>query len=414
MKSEKPHVVVINGWSEAWSDGRHSVDSVIDNTRFDASYIVDQNGYKGLTRATQESGRVRVVDDIQSLGELEAAFSALAQQFGPVFRLIAVSEWDILSAATLREKFGIEGLHTRQALAVRDKVAMKTVVGAAGFNIPAYQGCSSVEELRQFVGRHGYPVVLKPRSLMGGRGVKIIASKAQLDAEQHGYDFHDQECEVFHQGTSFHVDGLLQNGQLVYAIAFRNNRPPISFSRGQPLGAISLPAAKLKDKLVAFSVAVARSLELFDNHFHLELILDESDEHAEPVFIEVGARVGGADIPASIEMLTGVDPILQQIRVELQQAPLPLLADGGQSAAYLMIPFPRALPCRILTIAALPPARCPTLVKSFRRQAGDILDGKGGFRKIPARFLMLGNYEDVKRDFEHLDKVPTFDSVAVS
>ncbi len=414
VNKEKPHVVAINGWSEGWSNGRHTIDSVLDHGQFAVSYIVDAAGHRGLSPAARDSGRVRLVDDIQDVAALAQACAELASRFGPVFRLLAVSEWDILNAAKLRDRFGIAGLRAEQAVAVRDKVRMKTVVGQAGFRVPAYQACADIDQLRRFAQRHGYPVVLKPRNLMGGRGVKIIRSAAQLASQSASFAFDDQECEVFHQGTSFHVDGLVQAGQLVYAIVFRNNRPPISFSGGQALGAVSLPPGPLHDKLLAFSVAVACSLSLFDTHFHLELILDETVEHAVPVFLEVGARVGGADIPAAIELLTGVDPIRQQLRVELGQPPLPSNRDSRQCAAYLMIPFPQNLPCRITSLADLSGSRLPTLRSALRRPPGDILDGSGGFKKIPARFLLLGEFDAVQADLHALDSGPTYHAEPVS
>ena len=407
MKSNvaKRHVVVINRWSVGWSGGHPPYEAVLDHDAFCVSYIVDEEGLKGLSASIKARCAIACVGDIKDLEALATALQSLVDRLGVVDRLVALSEWDLLNASALRARFDISGMQPESALAVRDKVTMKQKVLAAGIKAPQFAPCHSANDLRAFAAQYGFPIVLKPRKMAASIGVHIIASAADLESvlvATPTYD--DLEVETYCPGTVFHVDGLMSRDQLVYAVPFRYTRPPVEFFQGQPLGAISLPEGPLCQRLIAFSERVARALHICNTHFHLELIIDESLPEQEPTFLEIGARVGGADIPRAVELITGVDAVKQQLRLEMGLEALPFRpVVSAHVAAYYLVPFPSNLPRVVTFNGKLTQLAFPTLVDQHRREVGEILDGTGGYLKIPARFVFAGTPAQVLQDMARVE-----------
>jgi formate-dependent phosphoribosylglycinamide formyltransferase (GAR transformylase) len=98
----------------------------------------------------------------------------------PVERLEATIEAHVLTAATVRERFGIAGTSVRTAWLCRDKPAMKEALRAAGIPCARSIGAGSVEELRAFAADVGYPLVVKPRDAAGAAGTWKVEDDADL------------------------------------------------------------------------------------------------------------------------------------------------------------------------------------------------------------------------------------------
>lgn len=396
--SHPSHVIVLNRWSVGWSGGQPPYEDVLDHDAFRVSYIVDAEGHKGLTDRIKANCLVETVTDIKDLEQLATAFTALVAKGGEVFRVVALSEWDLLNAAALRERFGVAGMQPAAATGVRDKVRMKELITAAGIKAPVFAPCPDLTALEAFIHTHGFPIVLKPRKMAASIGVVVLRDQTQFDAQKADLTFDDMECETYCPGAVFHVDGLMRNGTLVYAVPFRYTRPPVEFVQGLPLGSMALPRGALREQMIAFATQVAAALAIDNTHFHLEVIMDETAVAPNPVFLEVGARVGGADIPRAIALLTGVDAVKQQLRVELGLDLLPMADNPAITVAYYLVPFPKGLPRLVTSHPEVGQAILPTLVDEHRRMPGEILDGSGGYLKIPARFVFRGPTEAVARD----------------
>jgi formate-dependent phosphoribosylglycinamide formyltransferase (GAR transformylase) len=98
-----------------------------------------------------------------------------------VDRLEATVEAHVMPAAKVREACGIPGTTVETAFLCRDKPAMKQVLRDSGVSCAQSAGASSAEEVRAFVKRVGYPVILKPRASAGAEGTYRVDSDEQLD-----------------------------------------------------------------------------------------------------------------------------------------------------------------------------------------------------------------------------------------
>jgi len=102
------------------------------------------------------------------------------QQRGWVDRLEATVEAHIMPTARVREQCGIPGVSVKTSFLCRDKPAMKEALRAAGIPCAQSDGVSSPEELRAFVDRVGFPVILKPRDAAGAAGTYKVGNAAEM------------------------------------------------------------------------------------------------------------------------------------------------------------------------------------------------------------------------------------------
>ena len=265
--------------------------------------------------------------------------------------IFAQSEHDILRAAQLREWLGIPGQSYDSERAYRDKLYMKTLARAGGVETPPFAELATPLDLYRFAVEHGFPCVVKPRSGAGSRGVRILQSMDDLK------DFLQRPLPVstmvegYVEGPTFHVDGLVTDGKLLFTSASRYFNSSLSFQSGESFGCTLIdPAGELSRRLVSATETLIAALPPAP-HFvvHAEFFLDPSDR---VVFCEVACRPGGSRVVDTIEVGYGINLYEQWVRrsfglpVELPPA-RPWLSVGR-----LFVP-PRQ--GRLLSLPASPP-----------------------------------------------------------
>ncbi len=111
---------------------------------------------------------------------------------------------------------GLPGIPVPVAEACVHKFRMKEILQSAGVNIPAYAITRSVDELKSFIARVGYPVVIKPVDNSGARGVLRLTE--DVDVVQafdyaKGFAFSGEVMvEKFIGGLQISTEGLMLNG----------------------------------------------------------------------------------------------------------------------------------------------------------------------------------------------------------
>jgi hypothetical protein len=235
-------------------------------------------------------------------------------------RIISVSEYELLDAARLREHLGVPGTPVDQVTLARDKVAMKQAVAQAGLRVPR------VLPLPHFLERGGRApwygrTVLKPHRGASSEDVLVFDTPRQAAAviTEHrtgvtrldaGRGLEDFEVEEFVSGPIRHFDGLVQDGRILILTASEYVGTCLQYAHGLPMGSFQIACPQQTRAWVARALAAVR---IEDGTFHLEAIVHEG----ELVFLEVGNRVGGADVVATVELATGVHLPSYELRVLL-------------------------------------------------------------------------------------------------
>jgi biotin carboxylase len=226
--------------------------------------------------------------------------------------VVVLSEYDLLPAARVREALGVPGPKVRDVLPVRDKVVMKEAVAAAGIRVPRFAplGTALAEgpDSLPWSGR----TLLKPLAAASAEGISAhpscVEALAAARDEAFGAAVEEYEIEEFVEGRLFHVDGLLSAGELLAVQASRYIGSGLGYAEGRPFGSLQVETTP---ELAAWTSTCLRAVGHLDGPFHLEGI----ETAAGPVFMEVGARVGGADVVDSFYLATGVQLASAHVRL---------------------------------------------------------------------------------------------------
>ncbi|MFI7104181.1 acetyl-CoA carboxylase biotin carboxylase subunit family protein [Streptomyces sp. NPDC050161] len=250
----------------------------------------------------------------------DEALDWLAQQPRHFDRVISVSEYELLDAARLRKHLGVAGAPVDQVALARDKVLMKQAVQDAGLRVPRFLPLPRFLAQGGQVPWHG-PTVLKPHRGASSEDVLVFGTPQQaaaalttrrtgvagLDA---GRGLDDFEAEEFVSGPIRHYDGLVQRGEVLLLSASEYVGTCLQYAQGSPMGSFQIA---LDDRTRAWVSRALAAVRIEDGSFHLEAIVHEG----ELVFLEVGNRVGGADVVATVELATGVHLPSYELRILL-------------------------------------------------------------------------------------------------
>jgi len=243
----------------------------------------------------------------------------------PVDRLVALEEFDVMTAALAREHLRLPGAHSTAARRFRDKLSMRVRASACGIRVPEFVHVLNSEAIAEFMSRVAPPWVLKPRSDVNAVGIRKLNEPEEvwraidtLDArpslsEQSSYFL----LERYVPGEVFHVDSLSEGGAVVFDGASRYGRPPMDVAhQGGIFTSHTVEYNSQEHKeLTRLNRKLLRGLGLSHGAAHAEFI--RSAEDGRLYFLEVAARVGGAYIAETLEAATGVNLWREWARIEL-------------------------------------------------------------------------------------------------
>ncbi|MFA6456348.1 MAG: ATP-grasp domain-containing protein [Bacteroidota bacterium] len=233
-------------------------------------------------------------------------------------RIVALDDFDVEKAATLREHLRIGGMGETTARYFRDKLAMRMKAREAGITVPDFIGILNYDRVREFLAAVPPPYVLKPRLSAGAVGIKMIASADEL--WQKINELGDQQSyyllEKFIPGDIFHVDSILTQKQILFSLVSKYGTPPMEVSHE---GRVFMTRTILRGSedeisLKELNKTVLPSLGLLQGVSHTEYIKSHADGRY--YFLETSARVGGAHIVELIEAATGMNLWAEWARLE--------------------------------------------------------------------------------------------------
>ncbi|GHF48573.1 hypothetical protein GCM10010218_32570 [Streptomyces mashuensis] len=380
-----PHYLVLNRYDDEDADyARH-------HTGHDCrlSYVTLPRCAPVLAGLGVAADRVETVPALDPDTALAAA-RRLAARHGAFDGVVGLSELDVLTAAQVRDALGAPGLPAGLVRGFRDKVVMKERLTAAGVPVPRFTALTPDTTAEDVVAAVGLPAVLKPRWGAASAGVRVVADKDALRAALEGLGAAGAatyECEEFVSTEIYHVDGVLVAGRQHFLSVSGYVNTPLDYAGGRPLGSVILDPGRLRSLLAAFALRCVRALGLETGCFHLEVVRRPTGE---PVFMEVGMRSGGAEVPHVHRELHGIDLVTETFRTALG---IPLeSADRtpvDTPAGWVVWPEPRERPGRVLRCTSVI-ASVPQVYAEVLPEAGEVFDGNGGYCHVPGRFRLSG------------------------
>jgi biotin carboxylase len=266
----------------------------------------------------------QVLDDVFFMPSLENvqhvihAVSYLARSHA-IDQIVPLDDFEVEMAAELREHLRLPGMGVSLARHFRDKLAMRTVAAAAGVRVPAFTGVFNYDRLRDFMARVPAPWLLKPRAEASAMGIKKLNHPDELwplldmlgDKQSH------YVLEQYLPGDVFHVDGLLWEGELLFAAPSGYGRPPLDIYQGGGVFYTRVLEweAPATQALLTFNRELVRALGAVRGATHAEYIRAYAD--GQLYFVECAARVGGANIAEAVEFATGLNLWVEWARIEI-------------------------------------------------------------------------------------------------
>ncbi len=259
--------------------------------------------------------------DVQKEWKLEDALLGVSYMARNevIDRIVALDDFDVETAATLREHLRVPGMGDTTARYFRDKLAMRTKARDDGFQVPEFIHVLNYRQLGEFMNRVPPPWVLKPRSLAGSMGIKKIHSSDELwgSLELLGDKQSFYLLEKYVAGDIYHVDAIFYEHEEMFALASRYGRPPMDVSQqGDIFTTSTLPLGSAEAKpLVEMNQKVMRAFGMLRGVAHSEYIRGRDD--GKLYFLETSARVGGAHIVDLIQAATGLNMWAEWAKVEI-------------------------------------------------------------------------------------------------
>ncbi|WP_399089548.1 acetyl-CoA carboxylase biotin carboxylase subunit family protein [Streptomyces sp. BBFR2] len=293
----------------------------IDHDRHDVTYLGTATALATLPADLRATRAVRPGEG----ATYDEAVAWLDGQRGRFDRIISMSEYELLDAARLRERLDVPGARVERVLLARDKVLMKSAVERAGLRVPRFLPLADLLKRGGAAPWQGR-TVLKPHRGASSENVVVFAtpaeayaavtarrsSAADLDTpDDNGEAVASYQVEEFVDGPVLHFDGLVQGGRVLALTGSEYLGTCLGYAQGRPLGSFQI---RLTDGAERWVDRALDAVGIHDGSFHLEAIRDDAGEL---VFLEVGNRVGGADVADTFERRTGVHLPSWELRVLL-------------------------------------------------------------------------------------------------
>jgi len=234
-------------------------------------------------------------------------------------RIVALDEYDMETAATLREHLRVPGMGLTTMRYFRDKLAMRMKALDRNLRVPDFVPVFNHGDIRYYLEHVPGPWVLKPRQEASAIGIKKLHAAEEVwpVLEQLGDKQSSFLLERFVPGEVYHVDSVVSENEVVFASVSRYGKPPMNVAQGGGIfTSCVIPRGSHADTgLRQINRELIAALGLVRGVAHTEFIQAHADGHF--YFLECAARVGGAYINEMVEAATGINLWREWARIEV-------------------------------------------------------------------------------------------------
>jgi biotin carboxylase len=234
-------------------------------------------------------------------------------------RIVALDEFDMETAATLREHLRIPGMGLTTMRYFRDKLAMRMRALDRHVRVPDFVPVVNHSDIRYYLEHVVGPWVLKPRQEASAIGIKKIHAADELwpVLEQLGDKQSNFLLEKFVPGEVYHVDSVVSENEVLFANVSKYGKPPMNVAQGGGIFTTFTVSrgSEADNALRAINRELIAALGLVRGVSHAEFIRAHADGNF--YFLECAARVGGAYINEMVEAATEINLWREWARIEI-------------------------------------------------------------------------------------------------
>jgi biotin carboxylase len=232
-------------------------------------------------------------------------------QVVPVDAITNYTERDTDKTAAIATALGLPATSAETYRMVADKLAMRGCLAADGVDDTLAGAAQTRDDVLRFADTAGYPLICKPVTGVGSRGVTLIPGPDGIDAAlarardaTATLDCADVMVEQFHRGAEFSVEALSEGARHIIVCITKKIIEPRTFVE---IGHV-LPAPVTEgvaDRIASTVTAALDALGITDGVTHTEVIVT-----AERVrIVETHLRPAGDQIPYLLARASGIDLI---------------------------------------------------------------------------------------------------------
>jgi biotin carboxylase len=234
-------------------------------------------------------------------------------------RIVALDEFDMETAAAIREHLRVPGMGLTTMRYFRDKLSMRMRALESQIRVPDFIPVIHYQDIRYYLAHVPGPWVLKPRSEAASIGIKLFHAADELwpMLEQLGDKQSSYLIEKFVPGEVFHVDSVIDRREVLFSIASKYGKPPMALSHGGGIfTSYTLPEQQEStSQLLALNCELLSALGLVWGVSHAEFIQSAAD--GQLYFLECAARVGGAYLGDMVEAASDINLWREWARLEI-------------------------------------------------------------------------------------------------
>jgi biotin carboxylase len=254
--------------------------------------------------------------------------AAFISRQGKIDRVVALEEFDVVTAALMREHLCLDGLSSSRAKSFRDKMAMAVAAKKGGVDVPPFVPLINPDEIRCFMECVSPPWIIKPRSDVSAIGIRKVDTSQEVWGIVEEMNQRENLRErasyyllaQFIAGEVFHVDSIVSEGKVAFAGVNRYGRPPMEVAHlgGAYISHTIAHGSEDQKRLLEANRKVIKALGLERGATHAEFIKGNQDGRFH--FLEIAARVGGAYIAEVLEAASGINLWREWAGIELAEA----------------------------------------------------------------------------------------------
>ena len=232
-------------------------------------------------------------------------------------RVLANWEPLVLTAARLRERFGMPGMSVDAVLGFRDKQLMKERVAAAGLRVPRAQRVRTANEVWSALEAIGYPAIIKPISGAGSADTYKVESARDMERVlPRIHHVTEAICEEFVDGEEYTYDTASIGGTPAYESVTQYMPNALEMRSFEWVSPIMLSIRNMDQPHVRAGIELGRkvlgALGMGDGMTHMEWF---HKPDGEVVFGEVACRPGGACVVDQMNYTSDIDLFREWARV---------------------------------------------------------------------------------------------------
>lgn len=247
------------------------------------------------------------------------------------------SDIAVPTVGAVNDQLGLSGISYETACICSDKVKTRKTLQEVGVLQPKFKVVSNVDEAGDAALSLGFPCIVKSPDSSGSRGVTKVKSADEVESAFIEAKLHSRLnnilVEEFIEGIELGAQTFSVDGQCVLVLLHNDtvSSPPYMIPIGHSFPIELDKELKIEAEKTISAAVIA--LGIHNGPSNVDLILGKDGKAR---IIEIGARIGATCLPELVCYHTGIDWIMEAIRVAMGENPNLRYSDDRIVAARIL------------------------------------------------------------------------------